>query len=214
MKRHWLSLKTRKKDAAQNQLKQSKNALRAAVDKMTDAANPVTEKPHKGERVTKPLSVGDSVAMAGTGTLGTVVGAEKNGVYIVQFGSVKTKAKAADLVQPTKSQKRAEKAAEKADRGYKFARAERNYADDETRLGGMETDVRGINADEAVFHIDKFIDESIINGYETVTIIHGKGSGILRDAAMRYLRGNKNVKNARPGEYGEGDAGVTVVTLL
>ncbi|GHU46435.1 endonuclease MutS2 [Clostridia bacterium] len=195
--------------------KQVKSALRTATDKMRDTANPVADKPATGEKLTsftKPPEIGDQVAMAATGVTGTVTAIEKGGVYIVQFGNVRTKMKVTDLAKPTKSQKRADKAASKPESGYRFVRNEGAYSET-TRLGGMEADVRGMSADEMVFHIDKFIDESVINGYETVTVIHGKGSGVLRDAAARFLRGHKHVKSFRAGEYGEGDAGVTVVTL-
>ncbi|MEG0110743.1 MAG: Smr/MutS family protein, partial [Oscillospiraceae bacterium] len=60
---------------------------------------------------------------------------------------------------------------------------------------------------------DNFIDSGILNGQNTLYIIHGKGTGALRKAIHAHLRGNKSVRTFRLGQYGEGEAGVTVVEL-
>ena len=81
------------------------------------------------------------------------------------------------------------------------------------RKSSMELDIRGMMTDEGIMEVDRFIDNCLIAGIETVTIIHGKGTGALRAAVHQFLKQHKNVKSYRLGEYGEGEAGVTVAVL-
>lgn len=74
-------------------------------------------------------------------------------------------------------------------------------------------DVRGKSLDDAVMDVEKYIDDAFISGLEEVTIIHGRGEGILRKGIQEALRHNKNVKSFRKGSYHEGGEGVTVVKL-
>ena len=77
----------------------------------------------------------------------------------------------------------------------------------------MELDIRGRSADEGVYEMEAFIDNAIMSGISMVTIIHGKGTGILRSAIHQQLRRMKQVKSFRVGIYGEGENGVTIVEL-
>lgn len=74
-------------------------------------------------------------------------------------------------------------------------------------------DLRGMDSQEAIYTVDKYLDDAYIGGLNEVTIIHGKGTGILRKAINDMLRSNPHVNNYRLGEYGEGGTGVTVVEL-
>jgi DNA mismatch repair protein MutS2 len=76
-----------------------------------------------------------------------------------------------------------------------------------------ELDIRGMETLEAESVVDNFIDSAVMGKLETVTIIHGKGTGALRKAVQDILRRNRAVKSFRLGVYGEGESGVTVVTL-
>lgn len=76
-----------------------------------------------------------------------------------------------------------------------------------------EVDIRGATVDEATAILDKYLDDATIAHLKTFSIIHGKGTGALRGGVHRYLKSQKAVKSFRLGVYGEGDAGVTVVTL-
>ncbi len=82
-----------------------------------------------------------------------------------------------------------------------------------TVAAASELDIRGMETLEAEGVVEQFIDSAVMGRLETVTIIHGKGTGALRKMVHDLLRRNKAVKSYRLGVYGEGEAGVTVVTL-
>jgi DNA mismatch repair protein MutS2 len=77
----------------------------------------------------------------------------------------------------------------------------------------FELDLRGYLVDDAILEIDAFIDDCVRTGRKEFNIIHGKGTGALRAGVQNYLKTHPRVKSFRIGAYGEGDAGVTVVTL-
>ncbi len=76
-----------------------------------------------------------------------------------------------------------------------------------------ELDVRGMYGDDAWFMVDKYLDDAVLAGISTVRIIHGKGTGALRKALTTHIKSDPRVKEFRSGVFGEGDSGVTVVTL-
>lgn len=77
----------------------------------------------------------------------------------------------------------------------------------------MEVDLRGMTLDEAEAVTEKFIDDAVLAHLETVTVIHGKGTGVLRKGIHELLKRNRSVKSYRLGTFGEGENGVTIVTL-
>ena len=70
-----------------------------------------------------------------------------------------------------------------------------------------------MSADEAILELDRFLDAAVMAKLEELTVVHGKGTGVLRAAVAKYLKGNPAVKSFRSGRYGEGEDGVTIVTL-
>ena len=76
-----------------------------------------------------------------------------------------------------------------------------------------EIDVRGMIGDDAWLAVDKYLDEAVLANLGSITVIHGKGTGVLRSVITQRLRHDKRVASIRPGAFGEGDSGVTVVTL-
>ena len=75
----------------------------------------------------------------------------------------------------------------------------------------QEIDLRGMTLDEAIPVVDKAIDDALIAGIGQLRLIHGKGTGALRKGVHNYLKRQKHVESYRLGEFGEGDAGVTIV---
>lgn len=78
---------------------------------------------------------------------------------------------------------------------------------------GLEVDLRGMTSDEALAVVDKYLDDAYLAGVPKVTIIHGKGTGALRQAVHQYLKRNAHVAAYRLGAFGEGEAGVTIVEI-
>ena len=76
-----------------------------------------------------------------------------------------------------------------------------------------EINLLGKTVDEACQELDKYLDDAALAHLETVRIVHGKGTGALRAGVQKYLKRNRHVKSFRLGEFGEGDAGVTIATL-
>ena len=77
----------------------------------------------------------------------------------------------------------------------------------------MDLDLRGMTVDDGMLEVDRYIDMCARNGRKEFNVIHGKGTGALRAGIQAYLKNHPRVKSYRIGAYGEGDAGVTVVTL-
>lgn len=84
---------------------------------------------------------------------------------------------------------------------------------DKSKMVGMSIDVRGQTLDEAIMNVDKYLDDAYLASLNEVTIIHGKGTGVLRQGINDMLKHHSHVKTYRPGKYGEGGTGVTVVEI-
>ena len=76
-----------------------------------------------------------------------------------------------------------------------------------------EIDLRGEMVDDAIFMLDKYLDDASLAGVKQVSVIHGKGTGALRAGVHSFLKGNRHVKSFRLGTLGEGDTGVTIVEV-
>ncbi len=150
------------------------------------------------------LQVGDRVYVISFDQNGEVIAApDKNKEVMVQMGMMKMKVPLAELMlddtpRPKEKQKRQQPAKAKLSK---------------SQFISAEIDCRGQLVDEAIANIDKYIDDAYLSGLKQVIIIHGKGTGALRAGVQQYLKLNSHVKSYRPGTFGEGEAGVTVVEL-
>ena len=152
----------------------------------------------------RPLKAGDLVMLADTKREGSLLTVPNmSGVCYVQVGMmrVKTNQKNLRLIDNKKKQQPT------------GGKVKKHLTSNMTRRGGMELDIRGMMGDEGVLEVERFIDSAQMSGLSTITIIHGKGTGALRAAVHQALKTNPSVKSYRLGEYGEGEAGVTVVEL-
>ena len=128
---------------------------------------------------------------------------DKKGALTVQAGIMKIKTNLNDLT-------RAESAKEEKKKSKAISTA---FKIDKKSTATLETDVRGMTLDEALLVVDKFIDDAYLTGLHEVTVIHGKGTGVLRAGIAEFLRKHPTVKSYRAGRFGEGEMGVTVITL-
>lgn len=156
------------------------------------------------------LKIGDWVKVVTLQQNGEVITVpDQKEELTVRVGSLKVKVKAKDLMvipdgRP-KAQKTADKAAGKGQYGHLYR--------SKTQSVSPEKDVRGQSAEEAVANVTKYLDDAVMAGLKEVTVIHGRGEGILQKFVREELQHNKHVKSFRRGEYGEGGDGVTVVQL-
>ena len=152
----------------------------------------------------RPAVAGDTVTILKTGTQAEVLSAKKDGTLQLQAGILKITAQQ-DEVRVVEGENKSQKEA----RQY-IPKAEHKLRS----LGASpEVDLRGMTTDEAEMALGRFLDQAMLGNLNTVTVIHGKGTGAVRKAVHTALKRNRGVKNFRLGRYGEGEDGVTVVEL-
>ena len=165
----------------------------------------------------KEVKVGQEVCIAELNQLATVLALpDKNGDVLVRAGIIKTKVPLKGLKQPDKLIKESQpktKAQQRYSRLTGDANRPNGRVERVQRSAKMELNLLGLTVDEALPEVDAYIDRAILNGQTVVYLIHGNGTGALRTAIHKHLRGNRMVKSFRLGRYGEGESGVTVVEL-
>ncbi|EPY2275022.1 endonuclease MutS2 [Clostridium sporogenes] len=175
--------------------------------KLKDKLDSIEEKEiktvHKGEAL-KNVKEGDEVLLVSINQKVIVLSKPDNkGDVLVQAGIMKITANIKDL--------RAAKGNNSNGNSSKIKKSKKLNLN----LNRVESsvDLRGMDAEEAIYTVDKYLDEAYLGGLGEVTIVHGKGTGVLRKTIMDMLKGHPHVKRHRLGEYGEGGTGVTVVEL-
>ena len=198
--------KAQEKDRLREGLDEARRAVRAELRKNEDRVNPIEER-KKDEKyvLPRPLRRGDRVYLVNVGSEGVVLELpDKSGNVLVQAGILKTRTPLENLelmddsVQVIRNGKKTPAA------GYRVE-VNRDFRD--------EIDLRGLMGDEGWQEVDKYLDEATVAGFTKVRLIHGKGTGALKNALWQHLKKDKRVKDFRIGQYGEGDGGVTVVEL-
>ena len=184
-------------------LEKSRQKVRDKISEKNEKLKLKNDKPtHK---VLKPTQIkpGDSVKVVSMGLKGTVSSLpDKNGNLFVQCGIIRSKVSLNDLVLieeetiNTGKMQRSSSGKLKMSKSYSIS---------------TEINLLGRTVDEALSELDKYLDDAYLAHLPSVRVVHGKGTGALRNAVHNYLRKNRVVKNYRLGEYGEGDAGVTIV---
>lgn len=187
-----------REDFAAN-LAKSKQDIRSKLKDASIKSGDITSKLEDDYVLPRPLKKGDSVVLKDLNKKGTVLSVD--GDYVtIQAGIIKTKTKIENLMLDDE-----ESAKTKTIKSSKAATSVLSVK--------SEIDVRGMIGDDAWFVVDKYLDDAVIANLNQVTIIHGKGTGALRVALNGFLKRDKRVKSTRSGMFGEGDSGVTVVTL-
>lgn len=194
-------LKRMKKDASTAGGDASVNALRKRLENGIDDLSEGLKEKQDTSEAPKTVNPGDRVEILTLGTEGVVLAKpDDKGEVQLQTGIMKFKAHISQLRLKQPEKKPA-------------ASVVRNKTGGAAKTVAMECDVRGMALDEALDVVDRYLDDAVLAGLNEVSIIHGKGTGILRTGIQQDLRKHRHVKSFRNGVYGEGEMGVTVVTL-
>jgi len=152
----------------------------------------------------KDLRIGDGVYIISLDKSGVVASdVDSGGFVMVKTGLMKARVKLSDLAMDDSQQPEAIYG--------KLIEARTNLG--KSAQISPEIDLRGMLVDEAMEKMDKYLDDAYLSGLSEVTVIHGKGTGALREGVRQFLKGNPRVKSFRAGKFGEGEAGVTIAEL-
>ena len=190
-------LETKKAD--HNEINEARAKLRRGLNE-ADEKFAAAEKEQPEQKSARAIEPGDTVQIKSMGIKAQVLSVSPDRTLQLQAGIMKVSARE-DEVLLLENQKVSFKPAQKPSVSLR----------DSTMAS--EIDIRGMMTDEGVAVMERYIDSASLAKLKTVTIIHGKGTGALRAAVQQALRRNSQVKSFRPGKFGEGEMGVTVVEL-
>ncbi len=180
---------------------EQKQKFKAGMKALEETADPIKESEQGNYKLPRALKVGDNVLIFDIDKKAVVLEKPEKDSVLVQAGIIKTRVKLDNLRLL------------EADKVKLPQRRERTVTKDVKSLAKTEIDVRGQTAEEAVMSVDSAIDSCVLSNIHTLTVIHGKGTGVLRSRIQQYLRHHKAVKSFRLGTFGEGESGVTIVEL-
>ena len=182
------------------QVNEARSELRRRLNVHEQSLRESTEK-ENDEKSSRPIKVGDTVKIKSMGVTAEVVAVSEDRTLSLRAGIMNVSAGEDDVLLVESSTPPQKK---KPVQGTTVS----------LRASVMpEIDLRGMETVEAVIAAERYIDSAVMAKLQTVTIIHGKGTGALRTAVQQMLRQNKAVRSFRLGRYGEGESGVTVVEL-
>lgn len=187
----------KKSEELQLKLKKRQNELEKSVNSPILEVNNAPALTH--------VNAGDNVFVSSVKQNGVVIAHDDANNVTVQVGIIKIKVPLSQLSTPIKSNKKQEAVLERA--SYK------DITSNKDRTTSMELDIRGQNLLDALDNVDKYLDNVYLSGLKNVTIIHGKGTGVLRKGIHDFLKKHPNVRTFRLGVFGEGEHGVTIVEL-
>ena len=186
--------KNKKIEALRKELADSMGNLQPSVKSMIV--------PKVSNKEIRDLKAGDEVKVITLNQEGTVVSVDKKKKEaVVQMGIMK-------MTLPFKALQIAQK-----EKKSIVTKSTRKIISSKSGSVKSEVDLRGMNLEEAIVEVDKYLDDACVAGLEIVTIIHGVGTGVLKKGLQDVLKKNKHVKSQRPGQYGEGGMGVTIVEI-
>ncbi len=194
--------KKQRKEEDWQRVNEARAGLRHRLNEAEDKLGQRPEEP--APPPTRPAKAGDTVELVKMGTQATVLSVNKDGSLQLQAGILKITAKQEEvrvLEGETQTQKEARKVVRQAEHKLRSLGA------------SPEVDLRGMMTDEAINALDMFLDNAMLGRLQEVTVIHGKGTGAVRKAVREHLKRSRYVKSFRPGRFGEGEDGVTVVEL-
>ncbi|MBP3849581.1 MAG: Smr/MutS family protein [Prevotella sp.] len=194
--------------ARKAQRKEKKDEQQKAVsEKLAERAKAVLNDSNR------PLEKGDSVRIKGTSSIGEIEAIQGKQVTVI-FGGLRSKVKLEQLERTEKRQAEAQSSADKhAHLAIQTSKVTRSTIEDRKQNFHQDIDVRGMRGDEALDAVMHFLDDAILVGMSRVRILHGTGTGILRQLIRQYLNTVPNVVRAKDEHVQFGGAGITVVDL-
>ena len=189
-----------------NEINSARRAVREYLKENSSKYDPV-EKPKIDENYVLPraLKKGDIVTVVSLGSEATLLeDPDKSGNVRVSAGILQTRVNIKDL--------RLKEETVNVISGDKKVKASA-YTVSRSTAFKDEIDLRGMTGDEAWLAVDKYFDEATLAGVRSLRLIHGKGTGALKVALWKFLKGDKRISSFRIGQWGEGDGGVTIVEL-
>ena len=194
-------LKRMKKEGAEGREGEI-NSLRRRMQQNLDGLSEGLSEKATLDEAPKTVKAGDVVDILHLNARGTVLSApDAKGDVQLQAGIMKLKANLSQLRLVTQTTPKKQKSTVSVHTGAA------------ARTVRMECDVRGMALDEALIEVEHYLDEAVMAGMNEVSIVHGKGTGTLRAGIQQHLKHYPHVKSFRLGQYGEGETGVTIVTL-
>ncbi|HSQ89185.1 endonuclease MutS2 [Romboutsia sp.] len=198
-------LRTLEEERASREKNQKIEALRKELSSSMGSLQPTVKSmivPKVASKEIKDLKVGEEVKVITLNQQGSVVSVDKNKKEaVIQIGIMK-------MTLPFKSLQKVKK-----DVKSTVTKSTRNIIKSKSGKVKSEVDLRGMNLEEAIMEVEKYLDDAYVAGLESVTVIHGIGTGVLKAGLQDVLKRNRHVKSQRAGQYGEGGAGVTIATL-
>ena len=190
---------------ASREMEQERNKLRGKISDLEKNMNQKKQVSPKKEVKAKELKIGDSVRVLSLNLKGTVSTLpDAKGNLFVQMGILRSQVNLKDL----------ERLDEEVISGPAFKKTGSGKIKmSKSATVSTEINLLGKTVDEALSELDKYLDDAYLAHLPSVRVVHGKGTGALRKAVHNYLRRQKHVASYRLGEFGEGDAGVTIVTF-
>ncbi len=188
-------------DEDAQRVNEARSELRRRLNRHEDSLRPAAA-PAVEEHSSREIRPGDTVKIKSMGMKAEVISVSPERVLTLRAGIMNVTAKEDEvlLLEGESAKKKTSVSAAAA-------------ATLRTAVVASEIDLRGMEAAEGVLAAERYIDSAVMSKLKTVTIIHGKGTGVLRAAIQQMLKKNKAVKSFRLGRYGEGETGVTVVEL-
>ena len=194
-----------KENISAAEMEKERERLRKKI-KDTSAASAL--KPQKQKKAYKPadFKLGESVKVLSMNLTGTIVSRpDSRGNVTVQMGILRSQVNISDLEIIEEPSPYAPKKLNRSSKG--------RIGMSKSLSVSPEINLLGRTVDEAVAELDKYLDDALLSHLNTVRVVHGKGTGALRKGIHEYLRRQKHVKSYHLAEFGEGDAGVTIVEL-
>ncbi len=178
-------------------------AAKAGIRSLEKLTDPVNQQSNEDYTLPRPLQVGDKVM---------VVSLQQSAVVLSISGdSVKVSVGSMQVMVSQKDLRLCEPTSVRSNTRTVKNRPVQNSVN--TRFASMELDIRGMNVEEGLMELDRYLDQAVMSGMTGLAVIHGKGTGVLRAAVQSHLRRHPAVRSYRLGTFGEGESGVTIVEL-